>query len=167
METLTLQVHADGIYCTDPQQESVEYILRDLLSRAMGDTDNHGRNTALQKRVDGTVQLTPRFDFAPMSIHPNMIRPSTSWECLRGVPPSARYARICAAVEQVSARPGMAESLRSILCSKIDWLSQLPRLAAQRGVSQAVMERALRSVSAVVSDLRTLEQERSVKAEGA
>lgn len=153
-------------HCSEPQVEIVEYVLRDLLSRAMGDSDNHGRNTALQKRVDGSVRLTPLYDFAPMSIHPSMIRPSTSWDCLRGVRPASRYALICTAVEQVSEQSGIAALLRGALLSKIDWLSKLPSLAAQYGVSQVVIQRALRSVPDVVEDLRKLEQVRSVDEAG-
>jgi len=53
-------------YATEPQHEVTEFIRRDILNVAMGNTDNHGRNTAMQYFPDGVSQLTPLFDFAPM-----------------------------------------------------------------------------------------------------
>ena len=57
-------------FCTDPAAETVEYVLRDVLNLAMGNPDNHGRNTALQKAPDGWIGLTPLFDFTPMRLDP-------------------------------------------------------------------------------------------------
>jgi serine/threonine-protein kinase HipA len=59
-----------------------EYVLRDLLNLAMDNPDNHGRNMALQKDIDGTVRLSPLFDFCPMKIDPTGIRRSTEWGCI-------------------------------------------------------------------------------------
>lgn len=59
--SVSLFTLADAIarHATDPAQELAEFIKRDLLNHAMGNTDNHGRNTAMQRLPDGTVQLTP------------------------------------------------------------------------------------------------------------
>jgi serine/threonine-protein kinase HipA len=51
---------------SDPTRDTLEFIKRDVLNLAMRNTDNHARNTAVQRLSDGTVQLTPVFDFAPM-----------------------------------------------------------------------------------------------------
>jgi serine/threonine-protein kinase HipA len=71
--------------CDDPATEVTEYVLRDLLNQALGNPDNHGRNTALQKHVDGTVTLTPLFDLdlCPMRLDATGVRRSTTWACLR------------------------------------------------------------------------------------
>ncbi|MGJ7558531.1 type II toxin-antitoxin system HipA family toxin [Variovorax sp. RB3P1] len=64
---------------TDPLGETIEFMLRDVLNLAMRNTDNHARNTAVQRLPDGTVQLTPVFDFAPMFLDPESISRSCHW----------------------------------------------------------------------------------------
>lgn len=66
--------------CTDPLQEIIEYLKRDIASVALGNTDNHARNTAIQLRENGWVGLTPLFDFAPMALHPDGIARTTRWD---------------------------------------------------------------------------------------
>ena len=58
--------HAIAKYCTNPTTELIEFIKRDILDVALGNTDNHGRNTAVLRLPDNQVQLTPLYDFAPM-----------------------------------------------------------------------------------------------------
>ena len=57
---------------------------RDVLNVALGNRDNHLRNTALQRFEDGTIRLTPLFDFAPMMLHPDGIARSSRWEGEQG-----------------------------------------------------------------------------------
>lgn len=52
-------------YTSNPLQSTIEFLKRDILNLAMGNTDNHARNTAIQI-VSGSIQLAPLFDFAPM-----------------------------------------------------------------------------------------------------
>ena len=66
--------------CSDPQQNIIEYLKRDLANVALGNKDNHTRNTAIQRNFQGNVQLTPLFDFAPMWLHPDGIARTTRWE---------------------------------------------------------------------------------------
>ena len=63
---------------TDPRAETLEFIKRDVLNLAMRNTDNHARNTAVQL-VEGKVQLTPLFDFAPMYLDPEAIARVLRW----------------------------------------------------------------------------------------
>ncbi|MGE3756466.1 MAG: type II toxin-antitoxin system HipA family toxin, partial [Pseudobdellovibrionaceae bacterium] len=67
-------------YCTRPKIEIQEYILRDFLNIVMGNTDNHGRNTALLKELDGTIKLSPLFDFAPMTLDDSGIARVSKWQ---------------------------------------------------------------------------------------
>jgi len=67
-------------YASNPQQEVTEFIFRDILNVAMGNTDNHGRNTAMQYLPDGTSQLTPLFDFAPMILDDSGISRVCRWQ---------------------------------------------------------------------------------------
>ncbi|MBB3172608.1 serine/threonine-protein kinase HipA [Endobacter medicaginis] len=82
---------------TKPEVEVIEYLKRDIIATAMGDPDNHGRNTALTKRRD-YVGLTPLFDFAPMRLKYDVYR-STRWACdEKPVPSPSGIRAICAAV---------------------------------------------------------------------
>lgn len=67
-------------YASKPQEEVTEFIFRDILNVAMGNTDNHGRNTAMQYLPDGTSQLTPLFDFAPMILDDSGISRVCRWQ---------------------------------------------------------------------------------------
>lgn len=67
-------------YCTDPEIEILEYVKRDLANIALGNKDNHTRNTAFQRFNNGEIRLTPLFDFAPMWLHPDGIPRCTRWE---------------------------------------------------------------------------------------
>lgn len=62
----------------DKTVETIEFLKRDVLNLAMRNTDNHARNTAIQKN-DGCVRLTPLFDFAPMYLDPAGIPRAARW----------------------------------------------------------------------------------------
>ena len=126
--------------CTEPEQEVVEYVLRDLLGAAMGDPDNHGRNTALQKK-NGTVRLTPLFDFAPMRLDEAMIVPSTRW-VFGSIPHRpADLLHICEqSAEGTALQPG--DVLRAMK-GMVPALKRLPVLARDHGVPELVVARAI------------------------
>lgn len=67
-------------HCTHPQQEVLEYIKRDVANLALGNKDNHARNTAVQRNFTGHVALTPMYDFAPMYRHPDGIARRIRWD---------------------------------------------------------------------------------------
>lgn len=72
-------VNAIAQHATNPALEITEFIKRELLNMAMGNTDNHGRNTAMQVKEEGLVQLSPLYDFAPMFMDLEMIPRSCRW----------------------------------------------------------------------------------------
>lgn len=55
-----------------------EWVKRDLLNVAFGNSDNHGRNAALLKRPEG-IWHAPVYDFAPMKADPEGVTRTTSW----------------------------------------------------------------------------------------
>ncbi|UTW08171.1 type II toxin-antitoxin system HipA family toxin [Pseudomonas benzenivorans] len=55
-----------------------EYLRRDLLNRILGNSDNHGRNTAIF-RYQGRFELAPIYDLAPMVLDPEGITRVTKW----------------------------------------------------------------------------------------
>jgi serine/threonine-protein kinase HipA len=60
---------------------------RDLLNIALGNRDNHGRNTAILKDTDGTIQLAPLYDFGPAFLDARAIARVIRWA---GEEPSRR-----------------------------------------------------------------------------
>lgn len=70
-------------YSADPFSDVVEYLKRDIANLALGNPDNHGRNSALSKHQDGTIRLSPLFDFAPMRLVKEGIVRSTRWAMMR------------------------------------------------------------------------------------
>lgn len=121
----------------------------------MGDVDNHGRNTALQKRPDGWIGLTPRFDFAPMVLDPGVVAPSTHWECLRGGFP-IRFERICEAVAAVTGDNGLGWRLAGALSAKADAVAALPETAQAHGVPEPVIARAFAACGELAAALAAL-----------
>ena len=71
-------------YVTDKTATTIEFIKRDVLNIAMGNTDNHARNTAVQI-VDGQIQLTPLFDFAPMNLDKEGIARASRWKSANNI----------------------------------------------------------------------------------
>lgn len=54
------------------------YLQRDLLNQLLGNSDNHGRNTAILRDEHG-VRLAPAYDLAPMVMDEQGITRTTKW----------------------------------------------------------------------------------------
>ena len=65
-------------FSSQPNEDLLEYLRREAINTCLGNTDNHGRNTALIKEGD-QVTLAPLYDLAPMQFDPSLIMPSTRW----------------------------------------------------------------------------------------
>jgi len=65
---------------TDLSHELREYVWRDLLNLALGNRDNHGRNTAVLKDTDGTIRLAPLFDVGPTFLDARAITRVLRWD---------------------------------------------------------------------------------------
>jgi serine/threonine-protein kinase HipA len=65
---------------TDFDGEILEYFRRDLLNLAMGNRDNHGRNTAILKDTAGSIRLAPIFDFGPSFLDARAIVRTMHWD---------------------------------------------------------------------------------------
>lgn len=66
-------------HVTQPKNELKEFLLRDVLNVALGNTDNHARNTAISKFPDGKISLSPLYDFAPMILDEEGIARVCRW----------------------------------------------------------------------------------------
>ncbi|EMN5130864.1 type II toxin-antitoxin system HipA family toxin [Burkholderia contaminans] len=121
--------------CTDPQAEVAEYLCRDVANLALGNKDNHARNTALQRDFDGRVALTPLYDFAPMYLHPDGIARRIRWEGNDGGQPD--WGRVLDTVVRTS-EPQAGEAHvaldRDALRARVSAMSPSLREIADHGV---------------------------------
>lgn len=128
---------------SDPLSEALEYLKRDILNLALRNTDNHARNTALQRLPDGRVQLTPVFDLAPMYLDPEMIIRSCRWRSADGRQPDA-WGDIIAQLK-------IADSLRQPLLAGLrafaDVIATLPETMREAGVDTFVIEDCLPAIA--------------------
>jgi serine/threonine-protein kinase HipA len=73
-----LRCHREQLAAFDQAAFVIEWVKRDFLNVAFGNSDNHARNTALLKKA-GKVWLAPVYDFAPMKADPEGIIRSLRW----------------------------------------------------------------------------------------
>jgi serine/threonine-protein kinase HipA len=129
-------------YSSDPLSDVIEYVLRDLLNIAMGNPDNHGRNTALRKTDSRSIRLAPLYDFAPMRLASGGVARSTKWDCMksqgRDSAPDWRQVCMVAAGATLS-----ASAIMKALLAKENLLRALPETARQHGVPEVVIEKAM------------------------
>lgn len=71
-------MQVSGLTIPSNKEFVLEWVKRDLLNIAFGNSDNHGRNTAFL-RNERAIWLAPIFDFAPMRADPEGIIRSTTW----------------------------------------------------------------------------------------
>ncbi|KSV64880.1 hypothetical protein N185_34400 [Sinorhizobium sp. GW3] len=138
-----LKTHSD-----DPFADVAEYLKRDISNLALGNPDNHGRNSALSKYPDGTIRLSPLFDFAPMRLAKEGVVRSTRWASMRdaGLDHSPDWKRICA---EVWPDGDVQAKLISDLQAFAQRLRLVPSYAKKLGVPDVIIERAMMRCSEI------------------
>ncbi|MFK0684011.1 HipA domain-containing protein [Ochrobactrum sp. BD67] len=129
-------------FSADPFADIVEYIKRDIANLALGNPDNHGRNSALSKYQDGTIRLSPLFDFAPMRLAKEGIVRSTRWAMMRegGRDYLPDWKRICA---ELMPDPEEQNELAAELSEFAEHLRLVPGMAKNMRASPEILERAM------------------------
>ena len=122
---------------SDPIADVVEYVCRDVVNVALGNRDNHARNTAIQRFDDGRIRLAPVYDLAPMLLHPDGLSRRMRWQ-----EDDAGLPRWCSVVRQCRESTGLAlEPLVPSLRRLGDALTALPARALAEGVDAALARR--------------------------
>ncbi len=123
-------------FCTEPQSELLEFVRRDVLNVALGNTDNHGRNTAVIRYADHRVQLSPLYDFAPMMLDTSGIARLARWENEErfGQP---IWAQVGLFLQSLGCDPVAVNALFVELAQK---LPQLPEIMLQWGVDAELIK---------------------------
>lgn len=109
-----------------------DYLVRDVVNLTIGNTDNHGRNTAVIKS-EGKIRLSPTYDLAPMALDDECIPRSTLWK--KSQLNSDRYANYPAIINQYAHAPG---PLLAEFKSKLGALSELGTIARNFGLPARV-----------------------------
>ena len=114
-----------------------QWLQRDLLNIAFGNSDNHGRNTAFIRRA-GSIEFAPIYDFAPMKADPEGIIRSTTW----GAPLETGGEYDFSAIAQSFADLADPDALLAELQSTAEKLLDLKHRLHQRGVPSRILEMA-------------------------
>lgn len=137
---------------SDPLGETIEFMKRDVLNLAMRNTDNHARNTAVQRTADGTVQLTPVFDFAPMYLDDEVIVRSCHWRDAQG--------RTQRTWTEVVSSLNVPQTERAHIAAALAQFAQvvaaLPEIARDCGIEPAVIEACRVTIDAQAGQLQAL-----------
>jgi len=135
---------------TDAPRETLEFIKRDVLNQALRNTDNHARNTAVQRTSDGCIQLTPVFDFAPMFKDPEVIPRSCVWRDKVGV----RQSDWKQVIDQLEIPDDERASIAAELAEFAKTVGRLDVIARDCGVEQEVLGQCLKSIEAQARQLQ-------------
>jgi len=73
-------------FSSQPQEDLLEYLGRDVVNLVLGNTDNHARNTAILKEGE-EIRLSPLYDLAPMELDPEGILRCVRWDGERHLAP--------------------------------------------------------------------------------
>lgn len=140
-------------YCANPLPELAEYIRRDVLNLALGNKDNHARNTAFTRELDGKLQLTPLFDFAPMVLHPDGIARRMRWQ--QETASSPRWNEVIQFIEQLlpGATPYLIDSLRRL----IEPLTAVHRNPVEHGIEPELFQIIDQHLTMQIKALHALE----------
>jgi serine/threonine-protein kinase HipA len=129
-------------FSSDPFADIAEYLKRDIANLALGNPDNHGRNSALSKYPDGTIRLSALFDFAPMRLAKEGIIRSTRWASMRdsGRDHLPDWQVICAEL-------AIGDDDRARLMAEMgefaEHLRRAPRMAKDMGAPSEILDRAM------------------------
>lgn len=142
-----LRKHVDN-----PLEETIEFLKRDVLNFALRNTDNHARNTALQRLPDGVVQLTPVFDFAPMFYDPEIVPRSVHWRDAKGT----RLDGWQAIVESLDIDDAQKAATCQALRAFGDVVDKLESIAEGCGVDRVLLNQCLDSIARQARELKDL-----------
>jgi serine/threonine-protein kinase HipA len=145
---------AISAFATDKKVELLEYLRREILNIALRNTDNHGRNSAFLKYVDGTVILSPLYDFAPMFLDPEGIPRASRWE--KELEPASGRPNWRKVAESLSQHIDPHET-RVFLASHSEGVDKLPETMRECGVEEEVIDGVARRCAEIAADLRAAE----------
>lgn len=140
------------LHASDPLCETIEFLKRDALNMALRNTDNHARNTALQRLEDGFVRLTPLYDFAPMFMDPEIIPRNVHW-----VLDGGRVTQWSRIIEQLEVPDGEKSVIAEAMKEFSEVVAGLIETGPACGIEPLVMEQCSASIERVATDLSRID----------
>lgn len=113
----------------------LEWIRCDLLNIAFGNSDNHGRNTALL-RYGNQIQLAPIYDFAPMKADPEGIIRTMRWDNRIELGGKYDFVELSQCLADLIEPEFLLQQLRQTALQLVDLKVRL----IQRGVPQSIID---------------------------
>jgi serine/threonine-protein kinase HipA len=140
---------------TDFEVEVLEYFRRDILNLALGNRDNHGRNTAVLKDTDGTIRLSPLFDFGPAYLDARAIVRVIRWDAERGgsIDWSEVLANLKTRFEDVNLKPPNLALIADALRDFGKTLRSLPRTLQECGVDGSIVDARRENIDGLIHAL--------------
>jgi serine/threonine-protein kinase HipA len=143
---------------TDFDTEIVEYMRRDLLNIALGNRDNHGRNTAVLKETDRTLRLAPLYDFGPAFLDARNIARAMRWDGEN--PASVDWNRV---LENLATRFEEAQVATEAWLDLVQAmhgfahdLAELPEVMRECGIDEGVIESRMRNIEQLKDELHAV-----------
>jgi serine/threonine-protein kinase HipA len=137
-----------GRHATDPKTEIKEFIFRDLLNITCGNTDNHGRNTAFIKKINGTIELSPLFDFAPMVLDEAVIPRASKWKH-----ESFQIPEFSSLAAMMATQGFATEEVKLFLTESLAKLQNLPELFKKHSVESTLQTIVMRKYDDLLAAL--------------
>ena len=144
--------------CSQFDVEILEYFRRDILNLALGNRDNHGRNTAILKDTDGTIRLAPLFDFGPAYLDARAIVRVIRWDAERGsfIDWSEVLANLETRFEDVQLEPPDLPAIADALCGFGSKLLGLTQMMQECGVDDSVIDARRDAIDELIRSLATV-----------
>ena len=112
----------------------LEYMRRDLLNQILGNSDNHGRNTAILRTEHG-IRLAPIYDLAPMVMDDEGVTRTTKWPKHIELAGEVNWRAACAEAAEWVCPEDLFQQLQA---SAQEFLA-LPDLLSDEGLPDATM----------------------------
>lgn len=139
---------------SDFDAECREYVWRDLLNVALGNRDNHGRNTAILKDTDGAIRLAPLFDVGPSFLDARAITRVLRWD--GETPGQLNWSAIIERLEIRAREAGVqidAQRFATALGDFGDTAQTLPALMQTCGVDESIIEQRRADIERLTNSL--------------
>ncbi len=141
----------------DFEGEMIEYMRRDILNLALGNRDNHGRNTAILKETDGTMRLSPIYDLGPTFLDARNIARNIRWDA---EPPGEEpnwtevLLNLETRFEDVRLKTPNLTPVASALKNFANTARELPQTMRECGVDEEIIEARRDRIVALEQSLR-------------
>jgi serine/threonine-protein kinase HipA len=121
-----------------------DYLRRDLINKILGNSDNHGRNTAII-RDEGSYRLAPIYDLAPMVMDDEGVTRTTKWPKELERAGDVDWRGVCRALADISdpddPLAGLSDAPESFerLREDAQCLAELPDILSASGLPDRTM----------------------------